>query len=149
MKADTTAAVDFLQQLQPGGPWNLVAILPDAPSDKSIRKLIGCTFTEDQAGVVATWVAEQNRDRNIYYTLNGLLRALDTKPSREDIAAMNFLHVDIDPRPRTDVAEENERIRRLCEAMQPAPTAVVFSGGGYQALWRLAEPIPKYLRPHA
>jgi hypothetical protein len=68
------------------------------------------------------------------------------KPSREDFVQVPHLHVDIDPRAGEVLADEQVRIGALLRGDSPRglppPTWVVFSGGGYQALWRLREPIP-------
>ena len=56
------------------------------------------------------------------------------------------LHVDIDPRAGEDLEAERARALGLLTtnlpAGVPAPTVIVFSGGGYQGFWRLEEPIP-------
>ena len=76
------------------------------------------------------------------------------KAKATDIAALTYLHVDIDPRKwsaevEIDKAayldEERTRILSLFREGRPAgipkPTAIVFSGGGYQAFWKLVEPL--------
>ncbi|MEH3102649.1 MAG: Arm DNA-binding domain-containing protein [Sphingomonas phyllosphaerae] len=55
--------------------------------------------------------------------------------------ALVFLHVDVDPRKGEDVASEQARILKSLNDFSPSPSVVVFSGGGYQALWRLDEPL--------
>ena len=77
------------------------------------------------------------------------------KAKATDVAALTYLHVDIDPRKwSADVMvdkaayldEERLRIQSLLRDGRPAgipkPTAIVFSGGGYQAFWKLVEPLP-------
>ena len=59
---------------------------------------------------------------------------------------MAYLHVDIDPRAGEDLEAESARIlalfnEKLPDALPP-PTIVLFSGGGYQAFWKLEKPIP-------
>jgi hypothetical protein len=72
---------------------------------------------------------------------------LTKKADREDIAAVIALHVDIDPRKGTDLEGEQQRIlglltTRLKSLNVPVPTFVTFSGGGYQAFWKLETPVP-------
>lgn len=140
MKPDHQVSIDFLKDLNPDGPWNLVAITPDhVKTDEQQFALSGATFhTEDEKGM-ELWLKAHPKD-NIYYTLNPILRDIKSKPSRRDIKSMAWLHVDLDPRPREDVAAEQKRILAQCEAMEPKPTKIIFSGGGYQALWRLDDP---------
>jgi hypothetical protein len=83
--------------------------------------------------------------RNVYWQVNPPLRDLTKKAGREDIKSVNLFHVDIDPRAGEDL--EAERVRCLAlfnERLPPSvppPTVVVFSGGGYQAFWKLETPI--------
>ena len=55
------------------------------------------------------------------------------------------MHVDIDPEPNRPIDEERDRILRLLMDKLPKgipePTVIVFSGGGFQAFWKLKEPI--------
>ncbi len=102
------------------------------------------SFTERQP--CGKWVEEHNGERNIYFHVNPTTRPLEKKADREDIAALGWLHVDIDPRPREDIQEERARALGLLtdnlpEGVPP-PTVVVFSGGGYQGFWKLSEPFP-------
>ena len=67
------------------------------------------------------------------------------KANREDLAAMTWLHVDVDPRADEDFDEERTRILKLLREPSdgvPKPTAIIFSGGGYQGFWKLKEPVP-------
>lgn len=129
-------ATDFLNWLIPGGPWVLTAIHPD---QKKIRT--ATLTTNDQ---VDAWVGERRDEWNLYYTPNPTVRPLGEhdKTKLTDIAEVVVLHVDVDPRAGEDVAEEQARILALLREATPTPSCIVFSGGGYQALWKLAEPIP-------
>jgi hypothetical protein len=137
---DTPAAIDFLHRYEPEGLWLLTAIRPD-------RKAIDTrTFRPGEEDDLAAWLNQYNGNRNIYFSVNQPLRALTKKADREDIAEMRWLHVDIDPRAGEDIDEERSRALGLLTdklpAGVPAPTAVIFSGGGYQAFWRLEDPVP-------
>jgi len=64
---------------------------------------------------------------------------------RTDIKRVWYLHVDVDPRAGEDLAAEQERCKNLVTTELPEgvppPTFALFSGGGYQAFWRLKDPI--------
>jgi hypothetical protein len=136
-------SIEFLEKVRPGGEWCLVAIDPNK------KGLEADTFggTDVKSKRLIEWLEEQGskRKRNIYWTVNQLRRHLKTKPSREHISGLNWLHVDVDPRAGEDIAAERERIRALLldptHLGIPKPTCVVFSGGGYQAFWRLRSPM--------
>lgn len=58
------------------------------------------------------------------------------------MGAAYFLHVDIDPRAGEDVAAEQSRIHQLIDDWPydiPPPDIVIFSGGGFQLFWTLAD----------
>lgn len=130
-KPNTKAAIEFLKQFRPEGPWVLTSIIPDG---KTTTK----TFPASRWSEAATWIDERQNKENIYYNLNPTRRALDSKSSKEDIERMEYLHVDIDPRAGEDPAEEKQRALKLLFEFSPKPTCVIDSGGGIQALWKLS-----------
>lgn len=130
-------ALNFLQKWTPGGPWVLTAISPEG------RGIETRTF-RDPAECDA-WIGKHDGTRNLYFHVNPLLRDVDKKAGREDIAAMSWLHVDIDPRAGENLDEERARALKLLQSPPdgvPAPTVIVFSGGGYQGFWKLRTPFP-------
>ncbi len=146
---DYQASIDFLQKVLPGGPWVLVAIDPD-------RKGIDAgTFGGNGVrDALPDFLKKQGTElkRNLYWSVNSTRRSMSKKPEKADIAALSWLHVDVDPSAPsegTDAAAHNaaerdrilDRLRNLPDGI-PTPTCVVFSGGGYQAFWRLKVPIP-------
>ena len=139
---DTAAAVAFLRLFEPEGPWVLTAIAPDRKAAAPAT----ATFWPNDEAALARWLEQHNGRRNIYFSVNRPLRALTKKAERTDIGEVRWLHVDIDPRAGEDVAEERARALGLLTdrlpAGVPAPTAIIFSGGGYQGFWRLETPIP-------
>jgi len=136
MTTDAAAALAFLRWLRPRGHWVLTAIDPD---NKGIETR---TFRGDEDETsLRDWLAAHGATRNIYFHVNPLTRDVDSKGSKADVAAVEFLHVDVDPRAREDIAAERTRILESLEKFEPAPSAVVFSGGGFQAFWRLEEPV--------
>jgi hypothetical protein len=135
-------AIEFLKRAYPDGPWLLTAIRLD-------RKAIDTrTFRPGEAGEKAllAWLHLYNGERNIYWSVNPPIRDLTKKAERGDISAVHYIHVDIDPRAGEELAAERERCaalfgENLPEGV-PLPTAVIFSGGGYQGFWKLETPIP-------
>lgn len=131
--------LDFLQKWSADGPWVLTAIHPDR---KSIETK---TFDLATASDMAKWIADYDGDRNLYFHVNPTKGPLTKKAERADISALAWLHVDIDPRVGEDIEEERKRALGLLQAPPagiPAPTCIVFSGGGYQAFWRLSDSLP-------
>ncbi|RIL06413.1 MAG: hypothetical protein DCC71_06800 [Proteobacteria bacterium] len=137
-RGDTGAALDFLERWRPGGPWAATAISTDK---KSIETT---TFDATKRDRLAEWVERHNGTRNIYFMVNSATRRLTKKADREDVAALDWLHVDIDPRAGEDIeAEQNRALAMLRNPPDriPPPTVIVFSGGGYQGFWKLSEPL--------
>jgi len=128
-------AADFLTQLRPGGPWVLVAIDPD--TEKNI-----ITITAQQQADVNSFVQRWNGKRNLYYSVNPVRQALDKKPKKTDIAAIEYLLSDLDPAKDETPVAAKARYRAQLEKMQPMPTAVIDSGNGLNGLWRLGTTIP-------
>ncbi|KAB0264731.1 DNA-primase RepB domain-containing protein [Microvirga brassicacearum] len=122
--SDTAAAVAFLQAMHPKGSWHLVAMKPDgAPAAK--------TFGPDQLDEMAAWIEGRQGVENLYHHVNTLTSGFrDKKARKADVEAATFLHVDVD---------DLDALSRI-ERYAPRPTAVIFSGGGYQAFWRLDAP---------
>jgi hypothetical protein len=138
LRGDIAATLDFLERWRPGGPWVVTAITTDK---KSIETR---TFDEATRDQLTAWIEEHNGVRNIYFMVNPATRALTKKADREDVAALAWLHVDVDPRAGEDIAAEQERALRLLReplGSIPPPTVIVFSGGGYQGFWKLREPL--------
>lgn len=127
---------DFLNKYRPGGPWVLTAIIPDGTTETR-------TFTDPQPA--EAWAIQQNKTKNVYFHVNRTRGPLTAKAKKEDIAAVEYLHVDIDPRTGEDFEQERARILLgltvdLPKGI-PAPSLVIDSGGGWQAFWRLTEPL--------
>lgn len=139
LEPQSDEALAFLRWHAPTGPWKLVAIDPAKQ-----RPLTGKTFDASEAEACATWIDTANRASNVYYHVNPA-RPCGAKAGATHVAELAFLHVDLDPRPAEDLAEEQARALALLTTKLPqnvpAPSAIIFSGGGYQALWRLSDPI--------
>jgi P4 family phage/plasmid primase-like protien len=122
-------AVDFLQQLRPGGPWVLTAITPDGPTN---------TITAHTGDQVDAFVSANDGKRNIYYSVNPTRTAMSKKAAKTDIAAIDFMLADLDPADGETAEDAKTRyLSQLDGAFAPKPTAAVDSGNGIQAVWRL------------
>jgi hypothetical protein len=133
LKTDLATAERFLRWAHPDGPWVLTSIPVEG----------GRTTTETFFDMKAArgWIEQKSGNQNVYWTVNRVRGAIDKKPKKEDIEEAVMLHIDVDPRKGEDVAKEQARILKLLEDFSPSPSAVIFSGGGYQAFWRLDEPL--------
>lgn len=128
-----TEALEFLRRLRPGGPWQLVAITPDRVGPRR-----GCRAVTAEA--VERFIATHNQRRNLYYHLNRCRSGMiEAKASKSDISDIEFVHADLDPRVGESPSEAKARYRAALEASGlPPPSLLVDSGGGVQALWRVA-----------
>jgi hypothetical protein len=84
----TSKPVEFLKWLRPKGPWLLTAIMPDGSVTAA---------TVSTAKDVNGFVREHDGKRNIYYSVNPTRKAMNKKPAKTDIAAIEFLLSDLDP----------------------------------------------------
>jgi hypothetical protein len=126
----SSEAIAFLTKLRPP-PWILIAITPDG---RSIRAI-----TAHNADDVEAFVHAHNGTANLYYSVNPTKTAMNKKPAKVDIAAVEYLLGDLDP--KDDEKSEDAKIRYLEQlngTFKPKSTALVDSGNGIQGLWKLA-----------
>src|SRR5690606_25508643 len=121
-------ATQFLQAIHPDRTWYVSAKDPESPAIENV------SFTAAQRDEAARWIDARIEKKNLYYTLNAVKPGTAGKPSRKDISHAVALHVDLDPDKHKPLEEERARILAKLEAFTPAPSCVVDSGGGYQAL---------------
>ena len=89
----------------------------------------------------AKWIARHNADRrNIYWQPNRVRAGTASKASAEDIVAIRFFQVDIDP-PKDGGVFDIAHVVNLLDGLPTPPSFIVHSGGGIQAFWRLSEPV--------
>lgn len=131
-KHDTSVAIDFLRRFHPDTLWVLTSIIPDGKSWTE-------TFRPDQEKEAAAFIEKRQGKENLYFHVNPTVKALTNKASKEEVARLAYLHVDIDPRAGENLEEEQARALKLLQNFKPAPTIILFSGGGYQGFWRLNE----------
>ena len=123
-------AVEFLLALRPAGPWLLTAIVPDGPTT---------TVTATSPQQVDSFVAKYDGRRNLYYSVNPTRTALTSKAAKTDIASVEYLMADLDP--AKGESPKKAKARYFDALGKRQPTAIVDSGNGLQALWRLAQPV--------
>lgn len=126
--------LDFLRDyLAPSG-IHVCAITPD-PFDGS--GIDGRSFGSDWQAASA-WCAEENaKGRNLYFSVNGVRPGLNKKPHKTDITLVRFAHVDIDPPKNNPSWDKQAALADLIA--RGAPSVVIDSGNGWQALWWLNE----------
>jgi hypothetical protein len=120
-------AVEFLQQLRPGGPWVLTAIVPDGATS---------TITARAPEEVERFIKQHNGKRNLYYSPNPTRAPLITKARKTDIAAIEYVLADVDPNDDETPEAAKARYRRQLDGNRK-PTALVDSGNGLQGLFKL------------
>ena len=127
--SDFHEATDFLERLRPGGPWVLTAI---HQTQNSIK-----TLTAHNASEVLDFVRAHDGKWNIYFSVNPTRAAMRTKASKLDIAAIEFIISDLDPRDDESPEDAKARYLKALGTFKPAATALIDSGDGIQALWHL------------
>lgn len=135
-------ATDFLQTFRPHGVLLLSAIHPTKGGITSFS-------FRDEPDEMGAWIEEQQaQGSNIYFSVNPVTRPLNKKAERGDIAAMEYLHVDLDlPSDTTPENIEEKRAELLALLTTnlptgvPEPTWVIDSGGGYWGFWALERPV--------
>lgn len=85
------------------------------------------------------WADECNsRGFGVYWTANRVRPGVDKKPSKVDIIAPRFAHVDIDPPKDGSPWDPEVAKQRLLNAPLP-PSIIIWSGNGWQALWAVED----------
>ena len=121
----TDAAIDFLDHMFDASAMrHLIAI-------SETGKVVARSFMPADRAILREWVEERQGEVNLYFSVNeSTPGAANRKSTKEDVSRALHVHVDVDD------ANALDRIRKHL----PKPTVVVFSGGGYQAFWKLRDP---------
>jgi len=135
MKDETKTARRFLRYFAPKGPWVLTAIPPDG------GKTWTAYFEPKTEKAMCEWIDKHNGKNNLYFMVNPPRSEIKSKAKKTDVEEMAWLHVDVDPAKGEKFADEQTRILKTLEDFKPRPSCVIFSGGGYQAFWRLDAPV--------
>lgn len=125
VKPVTVAAIKFLEAVHPDGLWSLTAIKPTGGPPN------GRVFLPSERAQAVGWIDALQGVSGLYYSVNEVRADFrGVKATKADIVAAHYAHVDID---------DLGGLERL-QAYKLPPSLVVFSGGGYQAFWKLAQP---------
>ncbi len=128
----TRVATAFLKAMSPNR-WDLAAIPPDGGRPE-FR-----TFMPSEFSAAEEWIEARQGIAGLYYQVNEVRAGLlNRKPTKADIARVLHLHADIDV--------NDEATLQHIRSFVPAPTVIVFSGGGFQPLWTLREPSTEFDR---
>jgi hypothetical protein len=112
-------------------PTTIVVIHPDRGG------AIGKYLDDVSYGKVSKWAAEHNRAGcNVYFTPNQPYAGLDKKPSAAEICLIRGVFADIDVTDERPMGTARDVVMKL-----PAASIVIASGGGFQPIWLLAEPL--------
>jgi hypothetical protein len=100
--------------------------------------IVGKNFGVDVEQACA-WAAEMNTNGwNIYYHVSRTRAGVDKKAYKADLVGIRFAHCDIDPPKDGSSWEPDEALASLKNA-PVAPSVIVWSGNGWQALWPVAD----------
>ena len=127
MVGDTQAAIDFLRKFYNGSRWVLTAVVPDGPTDTK-------TFNEGKIAEAFEWLQLWQGKKNLYFHVNPTKTDRTSKASKEDMYALQWLHVDIDPRAGESIEEEKARALKMLQNFPQKPTVIIDSSGGCKAL---------------
>lgn len=145
LQPDAQQAIAFLLWLNPEAPLYLEAHESAGGAKPKTKE---CPAHAAEA-VAQRFVAANNSDelrRNLYFVPNAEL--MSGGRAKANVSASRFLWVDLDCKdyPGTET-EQSDRILGLLSEDKlrprgvPRPTAFWFTGGGYQAIWRMTEPV--------
>lgn len=143
MQTRPEETIRFLKGFHPRDWWILSAI--PVEGEPGSKPVLTETFDSRDTDGVRKWLANHGKNSNLYFHPAVTRDPMNKKVHRKDIESVPWLHVDVDPRAGEDLEEEKIRIRALLDNPPgdlPKPTIILFSGGGYQAFWKLSEPIP-------
>lgn len=133
------ASWSFVTKFHPGRSVVVTAVSLDKKSIPTD------TFGPGEKERFLKWVAACGKsEMNIYFSVAEVIGKVTSKINRTDVKAVHYLHVDLDPRAGENVESEQKRILELLRNPPgglPGPTAITYSGGGYQAYWKLSEPL--------
>ncbi len=134
---NTSVSAEFLLSWKPEGPWPLCAFHEDKSNDFG-------TFGPKSIEELRVWIDRQTEaERNVYFHVNTVAPPKSGKAMKDQVVRMDWFHVDLDPKKGVPIKEEQARILEQLQTNTdvPKPTVITFSGGGYQAFWKLKTPI--------
>ncbi|MCA0339748.1 MAG: hypothetical protein LCH99_08425 [Proteobacteria bacterium] len=122
-EGNTDETLEFLERMFSNGPRHLVAI------DQTGR-VTARTFAAVEADEMWAWIDARQGEANLYFHVNEMRPGFaNKKATKDDVSAALFTHVDID----------DDNGKELLLSFSPAPTVILFSGGGYHGYWKLED----------
>ena len=114
------------------GSTTLTAIHPDS------HQISGCYLDENSRASATVWAQDKNQaGYNLYFAANRPKPGLAKKASKQDIHSITAVYGDIDAKDGRTMEEALSAVLRI----QPAPSLIIMSGGGYQPIWMLRKPL--------
>lgn len=129
------AAMEYLEEHRPGGPWILTASDPP-PANIRFGNGPTTTITARNSDEVCAFIDEHDGKRPIEFLPNSARPAMISKPSTGDVTRVEYL-------PARFTIDENTKdfVALRSRSVAQPPTAIIESGDCLYALWRLVTPI--------
>jgi putative DNA primase/helicase len=128
---DTAAAVDFLCRWH--GKVSRSVITIDPISGVTVRRDFEPGIASEER--MRAFIEAAQGVLNIYTLVNPAKGG--TSPTKDQVIAARSLHVDADLK---DLGGDPDAALARLRAMEPRPSIIFYSGGGYWPLWPLAKP---------
>lgn len=135
---DAPAALDFLRRWLPSGPWTIVHDQESSGGGRA--RWSARQFVPGQEDALLAHVEAHSGLDNLYFVVNLPTTPLQTSPQEEEIEALLAVTLDVDL-PADAPDEQRTAVLDAIRAVVPPPTAVVWSGGGWQAHWLYDAPL--------
>lgn len=144
LKPNPTRAIEFLRWLNPEASFYLESMANKGKASPKAQ-VFGLSEHEQAVAFVASGNSDDTQ-RNMYFLANA--EFLEGARKKENLSAVRFLHVDLDykdfPGDEGEIADyvmdilydDKKRPNGI-----PMPSAIWFTGGGCQAVWKLDEPL--------
>lgn len=133
---------EFLKWLLPDGPYRIETMVSEGKG-----RLVVEHFLDIHGKELREFVSTQNSEklrRNFYFLPNAT--RLIGKRKKANLRGADFLHVDLDMKDYS--GNDSEQFLKIVDLLLdkrvksiPAPSAVWFTGGGFQAVWKLSKTI--------
>lgn len=144
LKPDPTRAIEFIRWLNPEAPLYLESMANQGKASPKAKTF--CLSDREQAVSFVTCGNSDDAQRNMYFLPNA--EFLVGARKKENLSAVRFLHVDLDHKdyPGTEAEQADYVMGILLNDSDrpkgiPLPSAIWFTGGGCQAVWKLNEPL--------
>lgn len=144
LRPDAVRAVDFISWLNSEAKLYLEQMSSVGQARPSAN-----TYAQKNKSAALSFIELNNSEtlrRNLYFLPNA--EFLNGKRKKDNLTSARFLHVDLDMKdyPGTGQEQADHILALLTDpnirpAGIPYPTAFWFTGGGYQAVWRLTDPM--------